>query len=263
MNPNPTEDSPAKSRLAGAAIQPRDAWWQRVWTWIRAHPVLTVIILLVLYLLGEFLWLPTPGQVEKLRTENPRSTALMEARKHEHRSDKRPWTIRQRWLPLSRISPHLIHAVIVAEDGAFYEHEGFDWYEVRQSIEKNIQKGRLARGASTITQQLAKNLFLSTSKDPIRKLKEAVVTTRLESALSKNRLLEIYLNIIELGDGVFGVEMGARKYFAKSASDLTREEAARLAAVIPNPLRHRPDVDSRYVHHRQRIILTRMETRGW
>ena len=128
---------------------------------------------------------------------------------------------------------------------------------------KNISVGRAARGASTITQQLAKNLFLSTSKNPVRKLKEVLITIRLEKTLGKNRLLELYLNVVEWGDGLFGAEAAARKYFRKSAAELTRGESARLAAVIPSPLRHAPTDNSRYVRYRSGIVLKRMEARGW
>ena len=158
---------------------------------------------------------------------------------------------------------HLVHAVIVSEDGTFYENGGVDWYEVEESIEKNLEEGKAARGASTISQQLAKNLFLSTSKDPLRKLKELVITLRMERMLSKERILEIYLNVIEWGNGVFGAEAAAKKYFGKSASAITREEAARLAAVIPSPLRHQPNQPSQYVERRASLILERMTARGY
>lgn len=248
-------------------VEPQKKGWKSalaaVWMWIRAHPIWTVIMLLFALVLVEYLTLPGISAIERLKKENPKTTALMKARVAENEDARTGWKVNQRWVPLSRMSPHLIHAVVVAEDGSFYDHEGFDWYEVRESFEKNIEEGRFARGASTITQQLAKNLYLSASKDPIRKLKEAIITMQLESSLSKNRLLEIYLNVIEWGNGVFGAEAAALRYFGKSASDLSREEAARMAAVIPRPLKFQPDGDSRYVRYRQKIILARMESRGW
>jgi monofunctional biosynthetic peptidoglycan transglycosylase len=168
----------------------------------------------------------------------------------------------QRWVPLSRISKNLTDAVIVAEDGMFYSHGGVDWFEVKESIEKNIDKRRAVRGASTITQQLAKNLYLSTSKDPIRKFRELIITLLLEHQLGKNRILEIYLNVIEWGRGIYGVEAAAQTYFGKSSGSLSMDEAVRLASVIPSPLRHKPNESSRYVLRRKEIVLRRMQGRN-
>jgi monofunctional biosynthetic peptidoglycan transglycosylase len=230
--------------------------------WIRAHKIKTLLILLLAFAGVELATIPFFG-VAALKEENPVLSALMEQRVDEAEQEGKTLRIRQQWVPLSRISRHLVNAVIVAEDGTFYAHNGFDWFEVQESIQKNIAKRRAARGASTITQQLAKNLFLSTSKDPIRKLKEAIITLLLENSLSKNRILEIYLNVIEWGRGVFGVEAAARAYFGKSAAHLTLEEATRLAAVIPSPLRYRPDGDTRYVLRRKEIVLRRMAARNF
>ncbi len=187
----------------------------------------------------------------------------MEQRKDEADRAGKRYSIQQRWVPLSQISEHLIHAVIVAEDGTFYEHDGVDWFEVKESFIKNLTKFRFARGGSTITQQLAKNLFLSTSKDPMRKLKEFFISQSLEDELSKRRILEIYLNVIEWGDGIFGAEAAALKYFGKHTYELTREEATQMAAVIPSPLRNKPNSGSRFVNYRTRMIATRMAARGW
>lgn len=224
------------------------------------HPVKTVCILVGLFLLYQLLTLPY-FSIAKLRTQNPVETALMEQRMQEAEQGGKTLRIAQRWVPLTRISRNLIDAVIVAEDGTFYTHGGVDWFEVKESIEKNIDERRAARGASTITQQLAKNLYLSTSKDPVRKLRELAITLLLEHELTKDRILEIYLNVIEWGRGVFGVEAAAQTYFGKPASALTLEEATRLAAIIPSPLRHRPTDDSRYVMRRKSIVLRRMEAR--
>jgi monofunctional biosynthetic peptidoglycan transglycosylase len=190
-------------------------------------------------------------------------TALMVQRAADARSRGAAPRMRQQWVRLGRVSDHLQHAMIVAEDGTFYEHGGVDWFEVRESIKRDFQKRRFARGASTITQQLAKNLFLSTSKDPVRKLKEYILSGQLESALTKNRILELYLNVIEWGDGVFGAEAAALTYFGKHAADLTREEAAQMAAVVPSPLRYSPSGGSVFVARRSRMILARMSARGW
>ena len=226
------------------------------------RPVRTVIYLLLIVLFLEYLSLPN-FQLQELEKSNPRKTALMTQREEEARSGGKQFSIQNKWLPLSRISPALVHAVIVAEDGTFYKHEGVDWYEVEESLEQNLEKGKAMRGASTISQQLAKNLFLSTSRDPLRKAKELIITLRMERMLSKQRILEIYLNVIEWGNGVFGAEAAARKYFGKSAADLTREEAALMAAVIPSPLRHQPDQPTQYILRRSSIILERMNARGY
>jgi monofunctional biosynthetic peptidoglycan transglycosylase len=222
-----------------------------------------VLFLFTLFMLAEYISLPSRAEIRKIRKVNPRVTALMEQRQNEAKKSKRKYQVRQRWVSLGAVSENLKRAVIVAEDGTFYEHEGIDWYEVKESIKKDIKKGKFARGASTITQQTAKNLFLSTSKDPMRKLKEIIIARMLEEELSKSRILEVYLNIIEWGEGLFGVEAAAQRYFGKTASELTREDAARLAAVIPSPLRHSPAADTRYVHRRTNMILTRMSARGW
>ncbi len=228
----------------------------------RSIPVRRILIVLGCVAAFEYFTLPGPG-IERLRTENPVMTALMEQRAGEADDTGKPFRIVQKWVPISKISIHLIHAVVVAEDGTFYEHGGFDWYELQESLERNLDEGRPVRGASTITQQLAKNLYLSTSKNPLRKLREAVIALRMEEHLSKERILELYLNDIEWGDGIFGVGAAAQKYFGTAAGSLGREEAARLAAVIPSPLKHSPNVNSRYVVRRSEIILRRMEARGW
>jgi len=225
--------------------------------------VLALGVALLAVSLYEYFTLPTPAEIRLLAKTNPRSTALMTQREEEARGKRKSYTSQRQWVPLSQISDHLVHAVIVGEDGTFYEHEGFDWYEVKESIKKDIEKGKLARGGSTITQQLAKNLYLSTSKDPVRKLKEMIIAARLEEELTKTRILELYLNCIEWGEGVFGAEAAALLYFAKHASELSREEAARLAAAVPSPRRHNPARDDRFMSYRTAVILGRMEGRGW
>ncbi len=230
--------------------------------WARRHKVRAMVYAVCFIVALEYFSLPN-SSLRELQRKNPRITAMMEQREQEADGAGVRFAVQQTWVPISRISPHLVHAVIVAEDGTFYEHGGVDWYEVEESIEKNIEKGKAARGGSTISQQLAKNLFLSTSKDPMRKLKELIITLRMEKVLSKKRILEIYLNVIEWGNGVFGAEAAARKYFGTSAANITRDEAARLAAVIPSPLRHQPNQTSQYVERRSSIILERMTARGY
>ena len=233
---------------------------KRAFRWIASHKLLTLLLVILIFFLIQVATIPWFG-VPRLKQENPKKTALMLQRIDEAEAKGKTLVIRQSWVPLSRLPKHLTDAIIVAEDGTFYEHEGFDWFEVRESLEKNIRERRAARGGSTITQQLAKNLYLSTSKDPLRKAREMVITMLLEQNLSKQRILELYVNLIEWGDGIFGVDAAARRYFGRPASALSFEQSLRLAAVIPSPLRHRPDVDSRYVLRRSEIIRRRMQGR--
>lgn len=249
------------SPVSPAVQVPHDSFLLRVARWMRSHKIRTFLLLLGILLLIEVATIPFFG-VPALKTENPGETALMRQRKRDAEQHGEQFKIVQRWIPLSRIPRHVIDAVVVAEDGTFYSHGGVDWFEVQESIEKNIKERKAARGASTITQQLAKNLYLSTSKDPVRKVKELAITLLLEHDLSKNRILELYLNVIEWGRGIFGIDAAARTYFGKAVGDLTLEDATRLAAVIPSPLVHRPDTDSRYVLRRKAIVLQRMIARG-
>jgi len=229
--------------------------------WIGTHKVLSVFLLLLTLALAELATIPWFA-VARLKTENPSWTALMRQRAAEAAAAGKPYRVTQKWIALSRIPKHVVEAVVVAEDGTFYTHGGVDWFEVRESLEKDIQERKAVRGASTITQQVAKNLFLSTSKDPVRKAKELIITLLLERELTKDRILEIYLNIAEWGPGLFGIEAAAETYFGTRAENLTLDQGARLAAVIPSPLRHRPDSDVKYVLRRRGIVLGRMEARN-
>lgn len=189
---------------------------------------------------------------------NPASSAFMEDRL-EVLQDKNPDAeLRHRWVPYNRISLNLKRAVIAAEDAKFTDHEGFDWEGIQKAYEKNLKKGRIVAGGSTISQQLAKNLFLSTKRTPWRKLEEAVITLMLEQMMSKRRILEIYLNVIEWGNGVFGAEAAARHYYKTSAAGIGPEAAARLAAMIPNPRFYDRHRDARGLNKRTGIILARM-----
>lgn len=219
---------------------------------------LTVLLGLPLGVLALY-WLSTFPDVAALAKTNPRTTALIEARKTVARDQGRPPAVRWVWVPLSRISPHLQRAVIVSEDAAFFSHEGFDWEGIRVAAEKNLARGSLSRGGSTITQQVAKNLYLSVDKSILRKFQEAMITRSLEHHLSKKRILEIYLNVAEWGRGVYGAEAAALHHFQKSAADLSTEEAALLAAMLPSPLRYDPLRMTPYLTKRQREILARME----
>ena len=207
------------------------------------------------YLAWVYLTLP---DVRVLATANPETTAFIEIRRDEAHDAGKSFTLRRRWVPYNRISNHLKRAVIVAEDSAFFEHDGLDYKQIRESIEDSLEDGGAIRGASTITQQLAKNLYLSESRNPARKLTELIITRRLETALSKRRIFEIYLNSIEWGDGIFGCEAAARPYFGKSAADLSPAEAAMMAGAIINPRVHSPARPTRRLLRRQQIILGRM-----
>jgi monofunctional biosynthetic peptidoglycan transglycosylase len=200
----------------------------------------------------------TLPDVRPLATRNPASTAFMELREREAAAAGRPVRRVQRWVPYTRISQQLKRAVIVAEDGAFFAHDGIDLEQIKQSIQTSIERGRPIRGASTITQQLAKNLYLSPSRDPLRKLRELIITRRLEVALQKARILEIYLNVIEWGDQVWGAEAAARTYFGVPASALSREQSALLAGAIINPRLYSPARPPGRLQRRQQLILARM-----
>jgi monofunctional biosynthetic peptidoglycan transglycosylase len=211
--------------------------------------------LFFVYLGYVYLTLP---DVRPLATANPTSTAFMQLRVREAQEAGRTVQIRHQWVPYERLSNTLRRAVLVAEDSAFFDHEGVDFKELRASLEANWEEGKFSRGASTITQQLAKNLYLSPSKNPVRKLKELMITRRLEAALTKRRILEIYLNVIEWGDGIFGAEAASRIYFGKPASALSPDEAALLAGAIINPREHSPAHPTKRLLRRQQIIVRRM-----
>ena len=204
-----------------------------------------------------YVYLTIPD-VRVLAATDPETTAFIELRRDEAHDAGKSFTLRRRWVSYNRISNELKRAVIVAEDGAFFEHEGLDYEQIKESFETSLEEGGPVRGASTITQQLAKNLYLSPSRNPVRKLREVIITRRLESALTKRRIFEIYLNSIEWGDGVFGCEAAARAYFRKSAAQLNASEAALLAGAIINPRVHSPAKPTRRLLRRQQIILRRM-----
>ncbi len=200
--------------------------------------------------------------VAALARERPGETALMRQRAREARRDGRPVAAQWRWTPYERISPHLRRAVLIAEDDAFFSHDGLDWDEIEASARRNWQAGRIVRGGSTITQQLAKNLWLDGSRTPVRKFEELLLAVRLERTLSKRRILELYLNVIEWGDGVYGAEAAARRWYGVSASALSPSQAVSLAAVIINPRRYSPVAPSRRIERRIRLISQRMARRG-
>jgi monofunctional glycosyltransferase len=200
--------------------------------------------------------------VSKLKKQNPGKTSFMEYREAEYRAKGKNIKIQQKWVPLGSISPYLMKAVLIAEDDKFWKHHGFDKEAIQKAFEKNLESGKFKLGGSTISQQLTKNLYLTPAKNPVRKLKEAIITWRLEKSLSKRRILELYLNVVEWGDGIFGAEAAARRHFGKPAAALTAEEAAKLAAALPNPRRFRVDGTSQYVERRAKVIYSIMARRG-
>ncbi|HSI22163.1 MAG TPA: monofunctional biosynthetic peptidoglycan transglycosylase [Methylophilaceae bacterium] len=214
--------------------------------------LLALVVLVLIYQLWIFLhicwWV----------NHNPGSSAFMDDRL-EVMQDKNPAAkLRQKWVPYKRISNNLKRAVVVAEDSKFVIHEGFDWDGIQKAYEKNLKKGRVVAGGSTISQQLAKNLFLSTQRTPWRKLQEVVITLMLEKMMSKRRILEIYLNVIEWGNGVFGAEAAARHYYGTSAAGLSAWQAAKLAAMIPNPRYYDDHRSARGLARRTATIAARM-----
>ena len=224
--------------------------------------ILTIIFLVAVYFLvdvGRYFFYPNVSQLKKNR---PGKTAFMEYRESSWREKGIKKKIATSWVPLSRISPYAMKAVIIAEDDKFWSHEGFDFEAMQKALEKDISKKKFKAGGSTISQQLAKNLYLTPAKNPARKIKEAILTWRIERQLSKRRIIELYLNVAEWGDGLFGIETAARKYYGKPAGDLNAREAATLASVLPNPRRFRPDGNSRYVEYRAEKIYSIMVRRG-
>lgn len=235
--------------------------WKRSIEWLKVRPLAFVAVVLFMYVSAEVVFLPF-NDIVALRSKNPVTTAFMMEHAEKAKEEGRVFSKRQAWVALKEIPKDAINAVIISEDGTFWSHRGFDWYEFKESIERNLAEGRPARGASTITQQLVKNLYFSSSKNPLRKMKEWILTWWMERTLSKSRILELYFNVIEFGDAVYGVEAASHIYFGKSVQMISRAEAARLAAIIPSPRRHRADSDQAYVVKRTELILERMTARG-
>jgi monofunctional glycosyltransferase len=216
--------------------------------------------LLLAWLAFEIITFP---DVAALKDAPPKTTAFMELRRKQLRrqgkSDELQWT----WVSYGRISPYLRRAVLVAEDNTFYDHEGVDTKGMREAFERNWKRRKLTHGGSTITQQLAKNLYLSPSRNPVRKIREYFIARSLEKHLTKKRILEIYLNVVEMGERTYGAEAAARHYFKKSASALTTSQAALLAGCLPNPRVMNPGNPNKRLRARQRMILSRMRRWGY
>jgi monofunctional biosynthetic peptidoglycan transglycosylase len=216
--------------------------------------LLAVFTLVLMGYHGWVLW-----QVWLLREHNPHTTAFMQDGLKRLQSSNPMAHLQHRWVPYEQISTHLKRAVIAAEDQRFLDHEGFDVEAIEEAYEKNARTGRIRHGASTITQQLARNLFLSPRRTYLRKAQEAVITMMIEHVLSKRRILEVYLNVIEWGNGIYGAEAAAQYHYGKAAADLEPEEAARLAAMIPSPRRYPRDRSTPYLEQRTEILLGQME----
>jgi len=199
------------------------------------------------------------GQVWWLRDHNPETTAFMQQGLERLQARNPRAQLQHRWVPYERISVELKSAVVAAEDQKFLDHEGFDVEAIQEAYERNERRGRIRRGASTISQQLAKNLFLSPQRTYLRKAHETVITLMIEALLSKRRILEIYLNVVEWGNGIYGAEAAARYYYGISAAELDAEQAARLAAMIPNPRFFAGHQSSPYLEQRTKTLLTQME----
>ena len=212
----------------------------------------------MLFLVVAF-YVLTLGELVALRWIDPPTTAVQVQRRLEARWHHKPYHKRQVFLPLSRISPDLQHAVISAEDGRFFQHHGIDWEEVQKVVDKDMDEGKLGRGGSTITQQLVKNLFLTTNRSLLRKAVEFTLAPAAELVLPKRRILELYLNVIEWGPGVYGAEAAAETWYNVPAAKINRDQAARMAAILPAPLRWKPEHMGNYSAE----ILRRMTQTGW
>jgi monofunctional biosynthetic peptidoglycan transglycosylase len=222
------------------------------WERPRVFIILCLIGLFIFNIFRFAIWPP----IWPLAAKNPASTSFMEYRAGEWADENREVELKWTWKTLEQISPNLQKAVVVSEDSTFWTHSGFDWEGIKFAMNRNLAKGQLSAGGSTISQQLAKNLYFSPKKSLIRKAQEALVTWRIERALEKKRILEIYLNVVEWGDGIFGAEAAARHYFKTSAARLSPRQAATLVAMLPNPHLRQPG--SRVVRNVSNIILRRM-----
>lgn len=205
-------------------------------------------------------WLP---YVPKLKKINPATTALIELRKKQALKKGRNLEPKIRWKKIEEISPTLVRAVLLAEDDTFYQHRGFDFEQIKIAVEMNWKKKKFFYGGSTITQQFARTLYLSPSKNLLRKIKEAMITFWMEQTLSKKRILEIYLNVVEWGDGIYGAEAAARHYYNKSCADLTPEESVALASILPSPRKWSPFKETPFMHYRRTNLLSRMQMEQW
>ncbi len=226
-------------------------YFNRVLNYFKTHRIKSI---LVYFVVVGYLSIPS-FQIPVLEYNTFRITSLMEQRAIEHYMLYYP---SQSWAGIGSVNPAILKSIISIEDGKFFIHKGIDWKELKTSLKVNKRRGRSARGASTITMQLAKNLYLTTNKSILRKAKEFLITFRMEKELPKKAILENYINAVEWGDGIFGIDRAASEYFDKDPDKLTVNECSRLAAVIPSPLRHKPNTNSGYVLRRASLIRGRM-----
>jgi monofunctional biosynthetic peptidoglycan transglycosylase len=224
---------------------------KRHWRWVARAFLLTLAIVLLfeLWFFAQVVW---------LNFFNPSTSAFMDQRLAVLQEKNPNAKLRHKWVPYAKISTNLKRALVAAEDANFMEHEGFDWDAIQAAFEKNLKRGKVVAGGSTISQQLAKNLFLSSRRSALRKLHEANLTLMIEAVMSKRRIFEIYLNIIEWGNGVYGAEAASRYYYKKSAAHLDAWEAARMAAMVPNPRYYDRRRDTSYLSRKTNLILLRM-----
>ncbi|MFO7543003.1 MAG: monofunctional biosynthetic peptidoglycan transglycosylase [Thiobacillus sp.] len=215
------------------------------WVGKAVAAAITLVVLYQLWIFAHVLW---------WIDHNPRSTAFMAAGLERQQEKKPGAELRHKWVPYDRISINLKRAIVAAEDGKFLHHEGFDVEGIEAAVKKNLKKGKLVAGGSTISQQLAKNLFLSGQRSFIRKGQEAIITLMIEATWSKRRILEVYLNVIEWGNGIYGAEAAARRYYKTSAANLSRDQAARMAAMVPNPRWYENNRGSRSYQRRVALI---------
>ncbi|PWT75654.1 MAG: monofunctional biosynthetic peptidoglycan transglycosylase [Proteobacteria bacterium] len=223
--------------------------WLWRWTWRVSVAALGLLLLFESWIFAHVVW---------WNWSNPSTSAFMEQRLEIMQDQDPDAKLRHQWVPYEKISLNLKRGLIAAEDANFLEHEGFDWDAIQRAYEKNLKKGKVVAGGSTISQQLAKNLFLSGRRTPARKLEEAIITVMIEAVMSKRRIFEIYLNIIEWGNGVFGAEAAARHYYHKSAATLDAWEAARLAAMVPKPRYYDRNRDTPWLDKKTNLVLERM-----
>ena len=224
---------------------------KKIWRWIWKIAAIGLLLLVVyqVWIFAHLLW---------WIKFNPSTTAFMENRLAIMRETKPDARLQYQWVPYSKISGNLKRALVAAEDANFVDHEGFDWEGIQKAYKKDLKKGRIVAGGSTISQQLAKNLFLSGKRSPFRKMEEAVITVMMEAVMDKERIFEIYLNVIEWGDGVFGAEAASRHYYRISASQLSAAQAAKLAAMVPNPRYYDKHQNAKGLMKKTGIILSRM-----
>ncbi len=221
-----------------------------------------LLILFLTVILGGTAFYSIYPDMSTLKTVNPDKTAFMKYREREWKSRGRKVRMQKKWVKFSNVSPYVVKALIISEDDKFWRHNGFDFDAMEKAVEKDLQAGSFRFGGSTISQQLIKNLYLSPSKNPLRKAVEAFLTWRMEKSISKRRILELYLNVVEWGEGVFGVEAASLIYYGKSSALLTAQEASRLVAVLPNPRKYKANGDSRFVERRAGLIYRIMIRRG-